>query len=104
MSRNQVVYIGNPYVWADKGLEEMICELQMRVSNPEKIAFVLVHGQGRYIRGPHGIEVCGVTLLNDKITVPEKLSEENAHLFLSGTFVPLSTVGEKFATAHSFFF
>ena len=63
LGRNQIVYIGNPYVWAEKGLTDLIFELQTRVRNPEKIVFVLIHGQGRWILGPNGVQVRSIDIV-----------------------------------------
>lgn len=70
LGRNQVVYIGNPYVKASDGLYEMVSELEAQVAQPSKLCYIIVHGNGRGIKihgqawvSPSSPEGCSCKLL-----------------------------------------
>ncbi len=65
LGRNQIVYIGNPYVKASDGLYEMVSELEAQVAQSDKLCYVIVHGSGRGIK-IHGQEWVSPTLTEFK--------------------------------------
>lgn len=91
LGRNQIVYIGNPYVRATDGLYQMVDELQSKVAEPGKLCFLVVHGTGRGIKtfDNEWIEYPKKTTVDEALKLTRDLIKDGT-IFICGTAAMIS--------------